>query len=147
MDLIVQCVWEPFSGNCHLMPIHHLVRVSSPEALEVGCRGGGWEGGGYDGSQVCLVLCHLPWSLWAGMKGRPVLAALPFPAPSSLPGQALLGGATGTRSPICGFYSLVWEKCQLSHPLQLLPGCWLPQLIIPSLLPGPGTQESVRISK
>lgn len=109
-------------------PIHHLLRSPALRRLKSAAK---WAGGrvwGMMGSRS-VVLCHLPQSFQAGMKGRSVRLALPFPTPSSLLGQGpLLGGAFGT---ICGPHSLAWEKCQLSHPLHLLPCSRLPQPIIP----------------
>lgn len=101
--------------------------VSSQRRLKSAAKGADGRVWGMMGSRS-VVLCHLPQSFQAGMKGRSVRLALPFPTPSSFPGQ---GPLLGTRGPICGPHSLAWEKCQLSHPLQLLPCSRLPQPIIP----------------
>lgn len=68
--------------------------VSSPEAFEVSCKGGGWEGVGYDGIQVWGPLSSPP--IISGWDERKVCAtgpALPNtllpPRPGSPPGWGL----------------------------------------------------------
>ena len=95
-----------------------------------------------------MGLLSFPSSLRAGMKGRSALWLCPsgYPPPSqaSVP---LLGGAFGRRGPIYGSPSQARENGPLGHPLQLLPCSPFSQPSIPGPVPGPGSLESISISR
>lgn len=94
------------------------------------------------------VLCQFLPSLQAAMKGRSGLLVLSLLVPSSLPGQRTPPG-WGLREKGSNLWpSLSRENCLLSHPLWLLPFSRLSQPAIHShLIPGPGSLESISISR
>lgn len=95
-----------------------------------------------------MGLLSFPSSFRAGMKGRSSLwlrpSGYPPPSQASVP---LLGGAFGRRGPIYGLRSQARENGWLSRPLQLLPCSRFSQRSIPGPVPGPGSLESISISR
>ena len=108
----------------------------------------GREGWGVRWEPALWVLCQFLPSLQAAMKRRSGLLVLSLLVPSSLPGQRIPPGCGLQEKGSNLWPSLSWENCLLSHPLRLLPFSRLSQPAIHShLIPGPGSLESISISR
>lgn len=96
-----------------------------------------------------MGLLSFPSSLRAGMKGRSELwlrpSGYPPPSQASVP---LLGGAFGRRGPIYGSRSRARKMAgSATHFSSSLPCSRFSQPSIPGPVPGPGSLESISISR